>query len=102
MLQSQAFFTLLFAVLFLGERFRLVNLLGLLVAAGGLLLIGAQGDGLMTLAGFLLTLCAAAMWALGNIVTRKVGKVNLVGLVVWGSLVPPLLELIDVDVNVNI
>jgi O-acetylserine/cysteine efflux transporter len=89
-LQSQAFFTLLFAVLLLGERFRLINLFGLLVAAGGLLLIGAQGNGLMTLAGFLLTLCAAAMWALGNIVTRKLGKVNLVGLVVWGSLIPPL------------
>ena len=89
-LQSQALFTLLFAVLLLGERFRLVNLFGLLVAAGGLLLIGAQGNGLMTLAGFVLTLCAAAMWALGNIVTRKLGKVNLVGLVVWGSLVPPL------------
>ena len=89
-LQSQALFTLLFAVLLLGERFRLANLFGLLVAAGGLLLIGSQGNGLMTLAGFLLTLCAAAMWALGNIVTRKLGKVNLVGLVVWGSLVPPL------------
>lgn len=89
-LQSQAFFTLLFAVLFLGERFRLANLFGLLVAAGGLLLIGSQGNGLMTLAGFALTLCAAAMWALGNIVTRKLGKVNLVGLVVWGSLIPPL------------
>jgi O-acetylserine/cysteine efflux transporter len=89
-LQSHALFTLLFAVLLLGERFRLANLFGLLVAAGGLLLIGSQGNGLMTLAGFLLTLCAAAMWALGNIVTRKLGKVNLVGLVVWGSLVPPL------------
>ncbi|MGB4073250.1 EamA family transporter [Pseudomonas sp.] len=89
-LQSQAMFTLLFAVLLLGERFRLGNLFGLLVAAGGLLLIGSQGNGLMTQAGFLLTLCAAAMWALGNIVTRKLGKVNLVGLVVWGSLVPPL------------
>lgn len=89
-LQSQAFFTLLFAVLLLGERFRLANLFGLLVAASGLLLIGLQGNGLMTLAGFLLTLCAAAMWALGNIVTRKLGKVDLVGLVVWGSLVPPL------------
>jgi O-acetylserine/cysteine efflux transporter len=30
------------------------------------------------------------MWALGNIITRKLGKVNLVGLVVWGSLIPPL------------
>ncbi|WP_372876383.1 EamA family transporter [Pseudomonas sp.] len=89
-LQSQAFFTLLFAALFLGERLRLANLFGLLVAAGGLLLIGLQGDRLMTMAGFALTIGAASMWALGNIVTRKLGKVNLVGLVVWGSLVPPL------------
>ncbi|MDX1369467.1 EamA family transporter [Pseudomonas sp.] len=89
-LQSQAFFTLLFAALFLGERLRMANLFGLLVAAGGLLLIGLQGDRLMTMAGFALTICAASMWALGNIVTRKLGKVNLVGLVVWGSLVPPL------------
>lgn len=89
-LQSQAFFTLLFAALFLGERLRATNLLGLLVAAAGLLLIGLQGDRLMTVAGFFLTIGAASMWALGNIVTRKLGKVNLVGLVVWGSLVPPL------------
>ena len=89
-LQSQAFFTLFFAVLFLGERLRLANLVGLLIAAGGLLLIGMQGDRSMTLAGFVLTICAASMWALGNVVTRKVGKVNLVGLVVWGSLIPPL------------
>lgn len=89
-LQSQAFFTLFFAALFLGERLRATNLIGLLIAAGGLLLIGMQGDRSMTLAGFVLTICAASMWALGNIVTRKVGKVNLVGLVVWGSLVPPI------------
>jgi O-acetylserine/cysteine efflux transporter len=89
-LQSQAFFTLLLAALFLGERLRMANLFGLLVAAAGLLLIGLQGDRLMTLAGFGLTIGAASMWALGNIVTRKLGKVNLVGLVVWGSLVPPL------------
>ncbi len=89
-LQSQAFFTLLFAVLLLGERLHRANLFGLLVAAAGLLLIGLQGDRIMTLAGFVLTIGAAAMWALGNIITRKLGKVNLVGLVVWGSLIPPL------------
>ena len=89
-LQSQALFTLLFAALVLGERLRMTNLFGLLVAAAGLLLIGLQGDRLMTMAGFALTIGAASMWALGNIVTRKLGKVNLVGLVVWGSLVPPL------------
>lgn len=89
-LQSQAFFTLFFAALFLGERLRRSNLFGLLVAAAGLALIGLQGDQAMTLAGFALTIAAASMWALGNVVTRKLGKVNLVGLVVWGSLIPPL------------
>ncbi|AVO54770.1 EamA family transporter [Ectopseudomonas mendocina] len=89
-LQSQAFFTLFFAALFLGERLRGSNLFGLLVAASGLVLIGLQGGHTMTLAGFALTIAAASMWALGNVVTRKLGKVNLVGLVVWGSLIPPL------------
>ncbi|WP_321928061.1 EamA family transporter [Paraburkholderia guartelaensis] len=93
-LQAQAFFTLGFAAVFLRERFHAQNVIGLLIAAGGLALIGTQsmGGGAqgMTIAGFVLTLCAACMWALGNIVTKKVGKVDLVGLVVWASLVPPL------------
>lgn len=89
-LQSQVFFTLFFAALFLGERLRGSNLFGLLVAASGLVLIGLQGGQAMTLAGFALTIAAASMWALGNVVTRNLGKVNLVGLVVWGSLIPPL------------
>jgi O-acetylserine/cysteine efflux transporter len=89
-LQAQAFFTLIFAALFLHERFRLPNVVGLLIAAAGLAVIGLQGGHAMTLAGFVLTLCAACSWALGNIVTKKVGNVDLVGLVVWGSLIPPL------------
>ncbi|MEW6345347.1 MAG: EamA family transporter [Paraburkholderia sp.] len=89
-LQAQAFFTLIFAALFLHERFRAPNVIGLAIASGGLAVIGMQGGHAMTLAGFVLTLCAAGSWALGNIVTKKVGKVDLVGLVVWGSLIPPL------------
>ena len=89
-LQAQAFFTLGFAVLFLHERFRVQNAVGLAIAAAGLAIIGLQGGHAMTVAGFVLTLCAAASWALGNIVTKKIGKVDLVGLVVWASLIPPL------------
>ncbi|MGX5220927.1 EamA family transporter [Pseudomonas segetis] len=89
-LQSQAFFTLMFAALVLGERVRTSNIMGLVVAAAGLLLIGMQSGAGMTLAGFGLTICAAVMWAMGNIITKKVGQINLVSLVVWGSLVPPL------------
>ena len=89
-LQAQAFFTLGLASLFLHERIRAQNIVGLVVAAAGLALIGMQGGHTMTVAGFLLTLCAAVSWALGNIVTKRVGKVDLVGLVVWASLIPPL------------
>lgn len=89
-LQSQAFFSLLFAAVLLGERVRLVHLAGLLVAAIGLTVIGRGGDGNMTMLGLGLTLVASSMWALGNIVTKKIGQVNLLGLIVWGNVVPPL------------
>ncbi|MCG7402338.1 MULTISPECIES: EamA family transporter [Caballeronia] len=89
-LQAQAFFTLIFASMFLGERIRAANVAGLLIAAAGLALIGMRGGHAMTVTGFLFTLAAAAMWALGNIVTKRMGKVDLLSLVVWGSLIPPL------------
>lgn len=89
-LQAQAFFTLGFAALFIGESVKRSSLVGLVVAAAGLLLIGSESGRAFTLAGFVLTLCAAAMWGLGNVVTKRIGKVNLVSLVVWGSLIPPL------------
>jgi O-acetylserine/cysteine efflux transporter len=89
-LQAQAFFTSLFAVGLLGERFRAQNAAGLLIAGAGLAVIGIQGGHAMTLAGFLLTLCAAVSWAAGNIATKKMGKPDMLGLVVWASLIPPL------------
>lgn len=89
-LQAQAFATLIFAAMFLGEKIRAPNVAGLLIAAAGLAVIALQGGHAMTLAGFLLTLAAACMWGMGNIVTKRMGQVDLLSLVVWGSLVPPL------------
>ncbi|PTB21512.1 O-acetylserine/cysteine exporter [Trinickia symbiotica] len=89
-LQAQAFFTLLFARWLLRERMRAQNIVGLFVAATGLAVIALQGGQAMTAAGFVLTLCAAASWGLGNIVAKKIGKVDLVGFIVWASLIPPL------------
>ncbi|KJK18967.1 MULTISPECIES: EamA family transporter [unclassified Pseudomonas] len=89
-LQSQAFFTLFFAAIFLGERLRAASVLGLLVAAGGLALIGSENGASVPFFALLLTLCAAAMWAMGNIITRRFSNIDLVALVIWGGLVPPL------------
>lgn len=89
-LQAQAFFTVALSALLLHERFGAHNALGMVVAACGLALIGEEGGAGMTLMGFVLTLCAALMWGLGNIATKKAGKADMLGLVVWGSLVPPV------------
>ncbi|AMC35207.1 EamA family transporter [Iodobacter arcticus] len=92
-LQAQAFFTLVFSALLLNERWKKAQLAGLILASLGLAFIGAAHGQNMTLLGFILTLSASAMWATGNIVTRKVaatGPVNMFAFVVWASLVPPL------------
>jgi len=92
-LQSQAFFTMLFAAFWLKETWRRSQLGGLVLAACGLVLIGSAHGVSMPLGGFLLTLLAASMWAAGNIVTREIGRhgpVDMQALVVWASLVPPL------------
>jgi len=92
-LQSQAFFTMLFAALWLKEGWRRSPLAGLVLAACGLALIGSAHGVSMPLVGFLLTIAAASMWAAGNIVTRMVarcGPINQLAFVVWASLVPPL------------
>jgi O-acetylserine/cysteine efflux transporter len=92
-LQSQAFFTMFFAVAWLKERWHANQLAGLVLAALGLVLIGSAHGVSMPLAGFLLTLAAAVLWACGNIVTRAVGHygpMNQLAFVVWASAVPPL------------
>ena len=95
-MQTQAFFTLLLAIPILGERTRLGQWLGLTVALGGLLaIVTAHGDGpgQMTLVGFVLTLSAAFMWALSNLVARLASRVTdfePFPFIVWSSLFPIL------------
>lgn len=90
-LQAQAFFTVLMAALFLGETVRRHNVLGMAVAVVGLGFI-EQGaaPGSVPILGFVLTLLAALSWAAGNIVTKGTGKIDMLGLVVWGALIPPV------------
>jgi O-acetylserine/cysteine efflux transporter len=96
-MQTQAFFTLLLALPLLGERALPRQWLGLAVALGGLAAIASahgEAPGQMTLAGFVLTLGAALMWAVSNLVSRLAlrqgGAYDPLGFIVWSSLVPIL------------
>ena len=92
-LQSQSFFTLLLAAWWLREKWQGNQVAGLALAGCGLVLIGSAHGASMPLAGFALTVAAAAMWGCGNIVTRAVGRygpMNQFAFIVWSSVVAPL------------
>ena len=101
LLQTQVFFTALFGFVLLRERASRPLQAGMVLAALGLACFGynyaspgTMGSSATTVAGLLLTLCAAAMWALSNIVARRVQAVSSqyspVAFVVWSGLVAVL------------
>jgi O-acetylserine/cysteine efflux transporter len=91
-IQLQAFFTIGLAVSMLGERPKPVQLAGALIAFSGMALVAMHLEGGATVIGFVLVVLAGACWALANIVTKRMGDISALSLVVWGSLLatPPL------------
>lgn len=94
--QIQAVFTVTLAALFFAEPIRKLTMLGFAIAAYGLYTIASVQGTHGTMLGFLLSIAAAFSWALGNIATKKLVKdygpkqLDMFGLVVWTSLIPPL------------
>ncbi|MFC0626580.1 EamA family transporter [Kribbella deserti] len=86
-LQSQVVFTLLLAIVFLGERPRPLQLAGVAVACGGMILIavdkglGAPGSA------FALVIAAGACWGVSNLITRHAKPKDTLRFMVWVSAV---------------
>ncbi|WP_320202304.1 EamA family transporter [Agrobacterium rosae] len=89
-MQSQAFFTMALAVTLLGEIPLKSHIAGAAVAFGGLAVIGLERLNITAMVPLLMCVGAALSWAIGNIVNRKVGRVNAVSFIAWTSLVPVL------------
>ena len=89
MMQTQPFFTMIFAAIFLAERPRWQNLAGLALAFAGVLVIaGHLGD--VALLPFMMVIGAAAFWAATNVATRHARASDAWQLIVWVSAVAPL------------
>jgi len=88
-LQSQAMFTIIIAAMFLHEKIKPIQVLAMLIAGCGLLVIGlSQHEQNMTLLGFVLTIASAISWATGNVVNRQINQMGYeasIGLVVWSA-----------------
>jgi O-acetylserine/cysteine efflux transporter len=93
--QVSIFFSVFFAAVFIGEIPNIWQIVGALLSFSGIGLAAMHLDSNMTLAGFSLVIAGAAAWGLGNLITKKLGHVNMIALVAWGSLIafPPLLIL---------
>lgn len=89
-LQSQAFFTVILAVLVYGDRPRPTQIAGMVVAFSGVALIASTVNGDLTATGLALSVGAAFAWACSNLLMKKAGAVDMLRLMVWVSLVAPL------------
>jgi O-acetylserine/cysteine efflux transporter len=91
--QTQVFFSLLLAIIFLKESVSQCQIMGTFLSFIGIALVGVNIGGHGSFFGFLVVILAAAFWGVGNLASKYVGKVNMLSLVVWGSLMawPPLL-----------
>jgi O-acetylserine/cysteine efflux transporter len=89
-LQLQTFFTIGLAVLLLGERPNGAQLFGALIALCGIGVIAVEKFAAAAIVPLLMTVLAAASWAVANIIVKRAGKVDMLAFVVWSSLVPPI------------
>ncbi len=90
LMQSQAFFTVALAAIFYGNRPQPAQIGGILLAFCGMALIATTVDGSFTYLGLALILAAGLAWAFSNMLTKQAGNVDMLALMVWVSLVPPI------------
>jgi O-acetylserine/cysteine efflux transporter len=89
-LQFQVFVTLALAAFVLKERILPVQIVGALTAVAGFAVVGLHTGGDVTAAGLACVLLGATSWGFANFTSKRLGAVNPLALVVWGSLVVPV------------
>jgi O-acetylserine/cysteine efflux transporter len=89
-LQASGPFTVVLGATLLRERVSARQVTGILVAVGGLAVVGWQRAEHAALLPFLLTLAAAFGWALGNVCNRQARPESPLRLALWMSVVPPV------------
>ena len=84
--QMQVFFSIFLAILILKESLGHVQILAFVIAFSGIVLIAIQADGQTTSLGLVLVLMAAMSWAVGNLIVKKAGQINIIAFLAYSSL----------------
>lgn len=90
LLQAQALFTVVLSSIFLSEHATRGQVVGIVVGVVGLAVVALGRTAVAPLLPFLLVVCAALSWAIGNVVSRQVKARSGLSLVVWSGLVVPV------------
>ena len=85
-LQTQVFFSVIFAISFFKEFVTPIQWLALIISFSGIALIASKTGGQTTLFGLSLALLAAMSWAMGNMTVKKAGKVDIIAFLAYSSL----------------
>lgn len=86
LIQTQVFFTIGLAAVWLREPVSRWQWIGLGIAATGIAVIGGHADASATPLGIGLVLGAAMAWSLGNLFTKRAGPVDMIAFTIWSSL----------------
>lgn len=88
-IQAQVFFTIIMSMLIYHERARALQWMALSLAGVGYGVVAwhsvSDTQGAVTILGLLTVLVAAFSWACANLLVRSVGRVNMLGFMVWSS-----------------
>lgn len=90
LIQFSAFFTLGWGVLLFREQLSLGQILGVGLAALGLINIIFSSPGHATTVGYGLLLVSAFSWSVGNVIIKRSKVREMFAFVVWASLFPPI------------
>ncbi|MCS3429535.1 EamA family transporter [Klebsiella sp. BIGb0407] len=90
LIQFSAFFTLGWGVLLFRERLTRPQLIGIFLAAIGLVSILMESPGKSTTVGFALVMISAIAWSVGNIIIKLAKVKEIFAFVVWASLFSPV------------
>jgi len=89
-LQAQVIFTIALAALVLRERPTRPQVVGVLLASVGLVVVALGRGGHVTFAALMLCLLGALSWGIGNVVSRASGVSGGLSLTVWSATVVPI------------
>lgn len=89
-LQCSAPFTVILAALLTGESLGRIRIVGIMLAVGGLVVVGSQRAGVDEIWPFALVVLGGLGWAFGNLASRAAKPEKPLHFALWMTVIPPL------------